>query len=80
MRGVEGMEGGNGEWEKHYQFLATIGFPRIFSFLDFGLCLILCSEDRFFFFWSSRPIFCFFRRVSREWMSSVNPWRYQYGE
>ena len=61
MRGVKGWKGVMEVGERStYQFRATIGFARMFSFLDFGLCLILCSEERFFFFWSSRPMFFVF--------------------
>ena len=75
-------KGGKGRGKEHYQFRATIGFPRIFNFLDFGLCLILCSEERFFFFWSSRPMFLgffFSAELSTRflktgiWMSSMDP-------
>lgn len=39
-----------------YQFAATIAFPSGLTRLDFGFCLIFGIEERFFFFWSSRPI------------------------
>lgn len=32
------------------QFAATIGFPLMLSFLDWGLCRTLGMEDLFFFF------------------------------
>jgi hypothetical protein len=40
-----------------------MGFPRIF-FLDFGLRRTLGILERFFFFWSSRPIFGYRCRIN----------------
>jgi hypothetical protein len=40
-----------------YQFAAMMGFPRgLTRFLDLGFCFTLGIEERFFFFWSSRPM------------------------
>ncbi len=33
-----------------------MAFPRTGCFLDFGLCFTFEIEERFFFFWSSRPM------------------------
>jgi hypothetical protein len=38
-----------------HQFAAIMGFARIF-FLDLGFCRCRGIEERFFFFWSMRPI------------------------
>lgn len=38
------------------QFAAMMGFPQGLTRLDLGLCLIFAFEERFFFFWSSRPM------------------------
>jgi len=40
-----------------YQFAAMMGLPSgLVRFLDFGFNFILGIEERFFFFWSSRPM------------------------
>lgn len=51
------LYGRNGEGEEgKYQFAAMMGFPRGLTRLDLGLSFILGIEERFFFFWSSRPM------------------------
>jgi hypothetical protein len=44
--------------ERTYQFAATIAFPSGLTRLDLALILIFGIEERFFFFWSSRPMVC----------------------
>jgi hypothetical protein len=39
-----------------YQLAAMMGFPSGLTFLDFGFCRTLATEDLFFFFCSSRPM------------------------
>lgn len=56
-----GLGGGGGRF---YQFAATMGLARRFSFLDLGFCFTFGREDRFFFFCSSRPIFGLLLRVT----------------
>ncbi len=53
------MKEKKGTWHvrDEYQFAATMGLDLRFSFLDFGFCFTFGLEERFFFFWSSRPIF-----------------------
>ena len=53
--GVQLSKGGAGRGT--YQFAAMMGLPSgLARFLDFGFNLILGIEERFFFFWSSRPM------------------------
>lgn len=56
----EGVSGGCGRrgGAGRYQLAAMMALPRGLMRLDFGFSLILGTEDRFFFFWSSRPILC----------------------
>lgn len=54
--GGEEKDGERGEVDS-YQFAATMGLDLRFNFLDFGFCFTFGLEERFFFFWSSRPIF-----------------------
>jgi len=44
-------------WEREsYQFAAMMAFPSGLTRLLFGLCFTFGMLERFFFFWSSRPI------------------------